>query len=68
MIECENNYCIYWENKKCILSNIFINSAGLCMDCILISLSERELKEKRKKEGTKKFENLKEKLKKVLAF
>ena len=50
MIECENNYCIYWENKKCILPNICISSAGLCIDCILVSLGERELNYKRKKE------------------
>lgn len=48
MIECENNYCIYWKNKKCSLSKIFINSVGVCADCILIHLSEKELQKKRK--------------------
>lgn len=48
MIKCENRYCVYYKSRKCILSKININTTGLCDECILVHLSEKELDKKRR--------------------
>lgn len=45
-MNCENNFCIYCDEGKCILQNISINNIGMCDECILINLNDEILKEK----------------------
>lgn len=37
-MKCENLYCIYEQNGKCILDEIEINSVGMCSECILLPI------------------------------
>ena len=46
-MRCENDFCIYWNDNKCILEEITINNAGICDDCILVNIEEDILKQKR---------------------
>lgn len=39
-MNCENEYCIYNLESKCLLEKISVNSLGMCDDCIMISLDE----------------------------
>lgn len=45
---CENLFCIYWEENKCILSNISLDVQGNCQDCIYVDLQKMTLAEARK--------------------
>ena len=47
-MKCDMEYCIYWKNYRCILKKISIDSAAHCMECIMVSLDEKTLKQKRK--------------------
>lgn len=47
MLLCENDLCIYWQNERCILSNISLDTVGRCRECILVSLPEAKLKKLR---------------------
>jgi len=42
-MQCENEYCIYNRELKCLLDKVAINSLGMCDDCIIISLSKNFL-------------------------
>ena len=44
---CENTYCIYWENKRCILDNISLDETGRCRDCIYIDIDPKSLRQYR---------------------
>ncbi len=46
-MRCDYNFCIYWDNKNCILDEISINSSGQCDDCIVVDFDEDVLKQKR---------------------
>lgn len=48
-ILCENEFCIYQENGKCILDVIELDISGMCQSCIYINISQEELDEKKKK-------------------
>lgn len=48
--ECENKWCIYYEEGRCTLVGISINSYGMCDDCIMIDPDETEMKMRRKRE------------------
>lgn len=37
-MNCDNNYCIYWEKGKCRLSGISLDIKGICKDCIYVDL------------------------------
>ena len=39
-MNCQNNFCIYWDNKKCILDEISLNICGQCEECVLIDIDE----------------------------
>ena len=39
-MRCENNFCIYWKDKSCILDEISLDIQGQCEDCIYIDLDE----------------------------
>ena len=42
---CENLFCIYWEENKCILSNISLDVQGNCQDYIYVDLQKMTLTE-----------------------
>jgi len=46
-MHCGNNFCVYWDNKKCILNEVSLDISGQCEDCILIDIEEDLLKQKR---------------------
>ncbi len=46
---CENIFCIYWSNKKCLLDEVSLNVQGNCESCIYINIDETTLKNQRKK-------------------
>ena len=52
---CENKFCIYQEDEKCLLDEVRADIMGACTDCIYIDISDEELR-KRKKEMLKRFE------------
>jgi len=51
---CEVCWCIYNENKKCILKSIEIDSLGMCSQCILPNFSGEAI-EKAKSELLEKY-------------
>ncbi len=48
--ECENKWCIYYEEGYCTIAGISINSYGMCDDCIMIDPDETEMKMRRKRQ------------------
>lgn len=47
---CENRYCIYWENGKCTLDEIYLDELGICESCIRISIPDEKLHKIREKQ------------------
>ena len=47
--ECENKFCIYYEDGKCTMDSICINSQGICDTCLQVDFDEGELNLKRAK-------------------
>ena len=47
--ECENKWCVYYEERRCILPGISVNSYGMCDSCIMVDPDETELKMQRKR-------------------
>ena len=43
-INCDNNFCIYWNHNVCTLDSISLNSQGFCSECIFVSISDKKLK------------------------
>ncbi len=48
-MECENIYCVYCKNNKCLLERITIDISGLCQECIYATIDNKIL-EKAKNE------------------
>lgn len=44
---CENAFCIYWDNNRCILENISLDEIGLCRSCIYIDIDPQSLNQYR---------------------
>lgn len=44
---CENHFCIYQAEGKCILQEIQLDSAGVCTNCIYPVLNEEYLKQEK---------------------
>jgi len=42
-MKCEFLYCIYNQNRNCLLDEIEINSLGMCEECIIVSLDDQFL-------------------------
>ena len=40
---CENCFCLYYEDEKCILEEIELDICGNCKSCIYIDITEKEL-------------------------
>ena len=43
-MECENYLCVYNDNNKCILDKITLDTTGLCLECIYVSISDEDIK------------------------
>ena len=54
-INCENCFCIYEENGKCILDKVELDIMGQCTECIYVNLDDSVLK-KAKQKLLKKYE------------
>lgn len=48
-MNCENNYCIYESNGKCLLDEIGIDSLGMCTECIYPDIDEEILNQAKSK-------------------
>ena len=46
-MRCENIFCIYFSNKKCILDEISLDIQGTCENCIYVDIDEEVLEKKR---------------------
>lgn len=44
-MKCENYFCIYEDNGKCILDKIELDIMGQCTECIYVNLESDVLKE-----------------------
>ena len=40
---CENEFCIYQKQGKCILENVQLDIQGNCTDCTYINIEEDSL-------------------------
>lgn len=49
-MDCENEYCIYWDKEQCTLSATALDFRGMCKECMLVSLSDEELFHIRRKD------------------
>ena len=54
-MDCDNCFCVYNFNGKCILENITINVYGMCEECIYPDI-DKEALEKAKLKLLKEFE------------
>ncbi len=48
-MKCENNFCIYQTNDKCILDKVSIDSLGMCTECIYPDIDEKTLNQAKSK-------------------
>lgn len=55
-MNCENSFCIYERNGKCILEDVNINSFGMCSECIYPDI-DHEIVNQAKLELLKRYEN-----------
>ncbi len=42
-LSCENEFCIYQKQGKCILENVQLDIQGNCTDCTYINIEEDSL-------------------------
>ncbi len=42
-MKCENRFCIYESKGKCTLDKIYIDSLGMCAECIYPDIDEKIL-------------------------
>ena len=51
MINCENNFCIYWqEGDACLLENISLSLQGVCQTCVCVDVDSGLLDAQRQKQ------------------
>ncbi len=48
-MKCENNLCIYESDGDCTLTEIYIDSLGMCTECIRAAIDENILREAKTK-------------------
>ena len=46
-MQCDNEFCVYWAEKGCILREITLDIQGKCKNCLYIPFSKQELEQKR---------------------
>ena len=44
-MDCENHFCIYNFEKKCIIENISVNIYGMCQDGVYPDIDKEVLEE-----------------------
>lgn len=42
-LECENKFCVYMKNGKCILEKISLDICGLCKSCVYVNIKDKTL-------------------------
>ena len=42
-MRCENIFCIYWSDDKCVLDKVEMDIQGRCNSCIYVKINENEL-------------------------
>ena len=43
-MKCEADYCIYNRDFLCVLDEIQLNALGMCDECMLVSISDEDLR------------------------
>lgn len=51
--KCEFDYCVYNEDYYCLLENVDVSGAGMCMEFTLVSISFEDLKKLKRKHRKK---------------
>lgn len=46
-MECENVFCVYWQEDKCSLRAISVDVLGHCRECVLVDLEDNLLAARR---------------------
>lgn len=46
-MQCENCFCVYWKDNRCIVDEIYLDIMGCCQTCIYVDIPEDILREKR---------------------
>ncbi len=49
-MKCEMDYCIYNRDFQCLLQTIWVNSLGMCEECILVSLDDAFLEAQKQRQ------------------
>ena len=47
---CENEFCIFQKNSKCILENISLDILGQCTECIYVNINPSDLQDLKQKQ------------------
>ena len=47
-MDCENIFCVYEKEGKCILQNISLDISGSCLDCVYVNINKKYLNTKKK--------------------
>ena len=48
---CQNNYCSYWENGKCLLDSITVDENGMCIEFVYPEFPQEYLDQKREEQS-----------------
>ena len=59
MIQCENEWCVYQENNRCVMQTVTLDIQGQCQECVYVSL-DAEWLQQRKNEARQALEALRE--------
>ncbi len=46
-MQCENVFCLYWENSQCCLQETALDIQGKCKNCLYVEIEENLLQHKR---------------------
>ena len=49
LLSCENEFCIYQKQGRCILESVQLDIQGNCVECIHINVEENVLKDLKEK-------------------
>ena len=50
VMKCENLYCIYNDEDKCILESVSLDIQGKCKECIYVDITDDQLKKLKKEQ------------------
>lgn len=48
-MECENYFCVYQKDGKCILDSISLDTQGSCLSCIYVNIDDDVLEKEKAK-------------------